>query len=193
MTIIKIITALAAAFALAACASVPIPADVDLRARMGDATTGSAQVPVEPTEPGEVEDLDMTLPAAGGQCLDIPQEAFAVTVQSAQIHWNVDVAYEGPDLSGRMQARLFVAGPGADLFHPSNTLGPTVTVNLDRTTTRLAGTAVLGPQQLAALNDRTVCWGVRLVSDDVIVEEAGTATITYDVRDLWVRVRFSVI
>jgi hypothetical protein len=197
MTIIRTTTALTAALlaalALAACASLPIPADIDLRARMGEATSGSVQVPVEPTEPGEAEDLTMTLPDAGGQCVDIPAEAVAVTVQSAQIHWNVDVTYDGPDLSGRLQARLFVAGPGAELFHPSHTVGPTVNVNLDRTTTRFAGTAVLGPQALAALNDRRICWGVRLVGDDVVVQEAGTATITYDVRDLWVRVRFSVI
>ena len=197
MTTIRTTTVLTAslllALALAACSSLPFPADIDLRARMGDAASGSAQVPVAPTEPGEAEDLTMTLPAAGGQCLDIPAEAVAVPVQSAQIHWSVDVTFDGPDLSGRLQARLFVAGPGADLFHPSHTVGPTVTVRLDRTTTRFAGTAVLGPQALAALNDRTICWGVRLVGDDVVVQEAGTATIAYDVRDLWVRVRFSVI
>lgn len=182
--------ATAAVLLLAACSSLPLPAEVDLRQHMGDATDGSVEVPIGA---GPETDIDTTLPEEVGECFDLTGESYPVTVESAQLHWNVDVAYHGPELSGRVQARLYVAGSDDDLFHASNTLGPTVTVNLDRTTTRFAGTATLGPSQLEAIDDREVCWGVRVTGDDVGAEESGTATIDYDVRDLRLKIRFSVI
>jgi hypothetical protein len=190
MTIVRVITALVAACALAACAAVPIPIEIDLRARMGGATTGSVQVPVVP---GEAEQFGAALPSADGQCFDLSGDDLPVTVQSAQLHWRIDVAYDGPDLTGEVQARLFVAGPGDDLFDPSNALGPSVAVPLDGTTTSVAGTGALGASGLQALADRSVCWGVQLTGTDVVAGEAGVATFSYDVRELRVRLGVSVI
>ena len=181
---------LVAALALAACASVPIPIEIDLRARMGDAATGSVQVPVVS---GEAEELGAALPSDDGQCFDLSGDDLPATVQSAQLHWSVDVTYDGPDLTGQVQARLFVAGPDDDLFDASNALGPSVAVPLDGTTTSVGGTAALGAEGLQALNARVICWGVQLIGADVIVDETGVATFTYDVREFRVRLGVSVI
>lgn len=181
--------ALVATSLLAACSSFPLPADVDLKARLGDDATGRVETPVAASP---AQDLETAFPD-GGECVDFADEAIPVTVERAKLHWNVDVDYEGPDLTGRVQGRLYVAGAGEELFHPSNALGPAVTVKLDRTTTRFAGSAVLNPDQLRAVNDRVVCVGVRIRGDDVAAAASGDAVIRYDVRDLWMRIGFSVL
>ena len=186
----KVLVTVITTAALAACSSLPLPADVDLRARMDGGETGSAHVPITA---GEAQEVDLRLPEDEGACFDIADEGFGVTIESAQLHWIVDARYEGPDLSGMLQARVFVAGADDELFHPSNTLGPTFTLKLDRTTTRLAGSGVLSPTQLVAVNDRYVCWGVEVGGRDVAAAEDGTATIHYDVESLRLRVRFSVL
>ena len=186
----KVSITVVATAALAACSSVPLPANVDLRARMDGGETGSAGVPITA---GETQEVDLRFPEDEGACFDISDEGFAVTIESAQLHWIVDARYEGPDLSGMLQARVFVAGADDELFHASNTLGPTFTLELDRTTTRLAGSGVLSPAQLGAVNDRYVCWGVEVEGRDVAAAEDGTATIHYDVESLRLRVRFSVL
>ncbi len=78
-------------------------------------------------------------------------------------------------------------------FRSSNTLGPVFTLKLDRTTTRLAGAAVLNPTQLEAVNDREVCWGVEVTGQDVAALEDGTARVDYEIKKLMLNIRFSVI
>ncbi len=115
---------------LSACASVPIPLDVDLKAKIPEASEGTVSEPVQ---------------------------------------------------------------AGDDVFQPSHTLGPVFTVDLDRTTTRLAGAAVLNPTQLEAVNDRLVCWGVEVTGEGVAALEDGTITVGYSVKKLMLRITFSVL
>jgi hypothetical protein len=190
ISISKSLIALAAASALVACSAVPIPVDVDLHDRMGDDTSGSVQAPITA---GETQDIDLRLPADGGQCVDFSDEGFDVTIESAQLHWIVDAEYDGPELTGKLQARLYVAGADDELFASQHTLGPTFTLNLDRTTKRLAGTANLHPTQLRAIEDRIVCWGMEVTGKDVSAAEDGTATVRFDVKSLRLRVGFSVL
>jgi hypothetical protein len=174
---------------LAACASHPITADVDVRAQMPE-TSGTTEFELEV---GEEQDVDVLLPTSTGECVDLSAAGIDVTVHRAQLHWNVDVTYDGPPMTGMLQARLYVAGAQDDLFAAQHSLGPVVTVKLDRTTTRFAGTAVLSPAQLRAVNDGVICWGVDVRGRDVSVEEGGTATIEYEINDLWMRLDFSVL
>ncbi len=184
------IAASAVALALVACSALPIPATVDLRARMGADARGTTEAPIGAGEAGEV---DLRIPTDAGECIDISDEGFTITVESAQLHWNLAATYDGPDLSGMLQARFYVAGEGEDVFAARHTLGPVFTLNLDRTETRLAGTAVLNPAQLRAINDGVICWGLSVTGRDVTAAEDGTASISYDVRDLRLSIRFSVI
>jgi len=184
----RAIAAAAAVLILAACASLPLPMNVDLLAKMSD-TEGTVS---EPIKAGQVEELDLHVPTEEGQCLDFADVSPGVTVQSAQLQWIVDAKYDGPDLTGKLQARAYVAGAGDQVFLPSHTLGPVFTVNLDRTNKRLAGAAVLNPTQLQAVNDREVCWGVVVTGDDVAALEDGTATVEYSVKKLMLHIKFSV-
>jgi hypothetical protein len=174
---------------LAACSSLPLPAEVDLRSRLGAQSEGEFE---EEIVAGEL-DTTRRLPDDGGECVDFSDADIAVTVESAQVHYNLDVTYDGPELSGRVQAQLYLAGTGDPLWESSNRIGPTVTLNLDKTATRLAGTAVLGPNQLEAINESQACWGVQVTGHDAVVQESGTARFSYVVNDLRLRITFSVI
>jgi len=171
-------TPLAAAVAvvvLAACAAAPITHTVDLKAQMAEeSTAGTVTAPIVAGEAGAV---DLRLPDEDGDCIDFADVAPGATVRAAQLHWVVDATYDGPDLTGKLQARAFAAGAGDEVFHPSHTVGPVFTLNLDKTATRLAGTADLNPTQLAAINDREVCWGVEVWGEDLAAHEEQAALI----------------
>src|SRR5690606_23955718 len=216
-------TPLAAAVAvvvLAACAAAPITHTVDLKAQMAEeSTAGTVTAPIVAGEAGAV---DLRLPDEDGDCIDFADVAPGATVGAAQLHWVVDATYDGPDLTGKLQARAFAAGAGREVFHPARTAGPGATLNADTTAprpaatpgppppppptvgpvftlnlakpaTRLAGTADLNPTQLAAINDREVCWGVEVWGEDLAAHEDGVAAIGYEVRELRLRVTFSVV
>ncbi len=187
-----VLSALAAGLAvlgLAACSALPLVHEEDLKAQLSD-TSGEITADVVA---GQVEELDLFLPTEGGECFTFEDAAPGATIHSAQLQWVVDVHYDGPELSGKVQARAYAAGEGEDVFDPSHTLGPVITVDLSRTSKRLAGAANLNPSQLEAINDRAICWGAHLQGEDVTAHETGTATIGYDVVKLRLRVTFSVI
>lgn len=173
---------------LAACSALPIPHEVDLRAQLSETSgTVTAEVKV-----GAVEELDLRVPTDEGECFDFADVAPGLTVHSARLQWIVDVAYDGPDLTGKLQARAFAAKAGDEVFLSRNRLGPVLTTDLGGEPTRLAGAAVLDPSQLEALNDREVCWGVEVTGEDVAAPEDGTATIDYSIERLRLRITFSV-
>lgn len=188
----KMLSVVTAVLVLGACASVPVPLDVDLRAQMPEATKEGTVT--EPVQAGEVEVLDLRLPTEEGQCVSFADAALGnATVRSAKLQWIVDATYKGPDLTGRLRARAYVAGAGDEVFLPQHTLGPVFSVNLDRSSTRVAGAAVLNPTQLQAVNDREVCWGVEIAGEDVAALEDGTAMVDYSVKQLVLRISFSVL
>lgn len=178
-----------AVLVLAACSALPLPHVIDLKAQIEDP---AGAVTTEVGE-GQVEELDLRVPTDEGECFVFDDVAPGLTVHSSQLQWIVDIDYEGPELSGKVQARAYATGEGDEVFHGSNTLGPVVTVDLSRPTTRLAGAANLNPDQLAAINERALCWGAVLRGDDVTAQEDGTATISYEVKQLRLRITFSVI
>src|SRR5690554_1652434 len=191
ISFVKPIVAATAILLLAACSGLPLPMDVDLKAKVpADSSEGTVS---EPIEKGEAETLDLLLPTEAGECVDFSEVAPGVTVQSAKLQWIVDATYDGPALTGKVQARAYATGAGDEVFHSSNTLGPTFTLKLDRTSTRLAGAAVLNPEQLQAVNDREVCWGVEVTGRDLAALEDGTAHVHYEVKKLMLSIRFSVI
>src|SRR5690606_10495548 len=142
---------------------------------------------------GEVEVVDMRLPAEEGQCVSFADVAPGVTVHSAKLQWIVDANYDGPDLTGKLQARGYVAGADDELFHSSNTLGPVVTIKLDRTSTRLAGAAVLNPNQLQAVNDRVVCFGLEVTGEDLAALQSGEMRVVSSIQKLMLQITFRVL
>lgn len=178
------------ALAVAGCSFLPLPARVDLRARLGAESAGTVE---EEIIAGETESLNLRHPSGDGECVDFSDVDIPVTVQSAQLNYRADLDYDGPPLSGRLQARVYAWPEGEDAWLARNKVGPTVTVNLDKSSTRLAGTAVLSKDQLRAVNEKSICWGLLVSGDDVTAEESGTATFEYDVQQLMLNIRFSVI
>ena len=185
----SVLVASLAVLGLVACSALPLPHEVDLKAQISDP---KGEITTE-VGAGKVEELDLRVPTDEGECFVFEDVAPGATVHSAQLQWIVDVHYEGPELSGKVQGRAYVAGEGEDVFQASNTLGPVITVDLSRTSQRLAGAANLNPDQLAAINDRVICWGAHLTGQDVTAQEDGTATIGYAIERLRLRVTFSVI
>lgn len=189
MRSIRLLAGIVAVLALAACSSIPLPAEVDIGSRLGTESAGNFQ---EQVAAGELDGA-RRLPDESGECVSFSDVQPSVTVESARIHYNVDVSYDGPELSGDLQAQLYAAGSSQEVWRPENKVGPRVNLDLDRTETRLAGTAVLSPAQLDAVNARRVCWGVEVVGRDAVAEEAGTANFGYRINDLRLSIRFSVI
>lgn len=189
---VRAIAAVTTLLVLSACSSLPLPMDVDLKSKLAEESHEGTIT--EPVREGETEELDVRLPDEGGACFEFADAAPEhVTVRSAQLQWIVDVKYDGPDLTGKLQARAFVTGEGDEVFHSSNTLGPVLTVNLDKTSTRLAGASVLNPTQLEAVNDRRICWGVEATGSDLAALEDGTASVHYSIKKLNLRITFSVL
>jgi hypothetical protein len=178
------------ALALAGCSFLPLPARVDLRAELGAESAGILE---EEITAGRNDRLDLRHPTDEGECVDFSEVDVPITVQSAQLNYRADLDYDGPDLSGMLNAQLFAWAEGDEAWLDRNRVGPTVTVNLDRTSTRLAGSAVLSKDQLRAVNDRSICWGLWVTGRDVTAAESGTATFEYDIQQLMLNIRFSVI
>lgn len=173
---------------LAACSQFPLPAEIDLRARLSDAS-GTVE---EEIKKGDAGDIDVRHPFEEGECLDFSEEELRATVERARLHYDVDVDYAGPELTGRLQARLYASHEPSDLWLQKNRLGPTVTVNLDKPSTKLNGTAVLNDAQLEAVNEQQLCWGVHLTGDDVAADASGTGEFSYRIDELRLTILFSV-
>lgn len=178
------------ALALAACSALPWPASIDLKERLGNDSEGSLEHEVTA---GEVGDLDDRFPSDAGECVDLSDVRSRARVQRAQLHYNVDLTYDGPDLTGMVQAQLYAAGDRDALWQERNKVGPTVTMQLRREQTRLAGTVVLNRDQLRALNDRRICWGVHVTGRDVSAQESGTMRVDYVVNQLRLNIGVSIL
>jgi len=190
ITLTRAIAAVSTIVLLSACASLPLPYDVDLGDKLPQTSTDG--VVSEPVQEGEVEELHLRFPSEAGECFAFHDVAPGVTVRSAKLKWIVDVTYDGPELTGKLQGRAYATGVGDEVFDPSNTLGPLVTVKLDRTSTRFEGMAELNPEQLQAVNEREVCWGAAVEGEDVAALEDGTITVDYSVKKLMLHITFSV-
>ncbi|HEX7003739.1 MAG TPA: hypothetical protein VF168_06100 [Trueperaceae bacterium] len=175
---------------LSACSWLPIPYTIDLRAQLGSNATGSASHEIEA---GEAGDLDFRHPDGDGECIDFSEVDIPVTVESARLHFNTTVEYDGPRLTGTVAAQLYLSRDPERLWLPSNRVGPRVTVNLNHADTRLAGTAVLNREQIEGLNQQYLCWGLQIDGNNVTATESGEATIEYSVEELKLATRVSVI
>ncbi len=175
---------------LAGCSAFPVPVRIDLKARLGDAAQGSFE---EPVGAGSNATIDARYPTDEGQCVDFSDASFAAKVEKGSLTWNGEVTYDGPALTGKVQAQLYASSQASTVWQPSSKVGPAVTVRLDKTTTHLAGTAVLNKDQVKALNDRNLCWGLHLTGTDVSAAESGTATISYSISKLVLAAGVSVL
>jgi hypothetical protein len=134
---------------LVACRALSILVEVDLDQRLGAQSSGSLQ---EELSAGDFDE-SRRLPHEGGQCIDFSDQDIAVTVESATLHYDLEVEFDGPEVAGKLQGRLYLAGSEAELRRACSKIVPIVTLDMTRSSTRLAGTAVLSPEQLEAVND----------------------------------------
>lgn len=175
---------------LAGCSFLPLPMTIDLKARLGSQTSGSVQQEIGA---GEVDDVDFRHPDENGECIDFEDADIPVTVRSARLNYNASTDYEGPRLTGKVTAQLYVSNTQSSLWDASNKVGPEVSVNLNDPDTRLAGTAVLNRDQIAGINEKYLCWGLRVTGSDVSAIESDEATIEYRIDQLRLDIRFSVV
>lgn len=175
---------------LSACSWLPLPYSMDLKDKLGSSSSGSVGHQIEA---GDAGNLDFSHPDDNGECIDFSDADIPVTVESARLHYNATVDYEGPALSGKVSAQLYVSDQQGNLWAGANKVGPKVTLVLSNADTRLAGTAVLNRDQVDGINDRYLCWGLRVSGNDVSAMETGTATIEYSVEQLRLDIRFSVV
>lgn len=175
---------------LAGCSQLPLPAQVDLKARLGSTSSGEVE---EEIEAGNVGELDFEHPTENGECVDFEDVDLPVTLESARLNYNAEVRYDGPELSGELRAQLYAAPSADDLWDERNRIGPSFRLDLDEPSTRLAGSARLTDAQVDAVNAKEVCWGLWVRGDSVSAEESGKATIEYDIQQLMLDIRFSVI
>lgn len=180
----------ALALALAACSAFPIPVSVDLQAKLGDSSSGSF---TEPIKAGSNATLDTRYPSDSGQCIDFSDQQFSAKVERATLQYKGSVSYDGPALTGTVNVRLFAASSQGALWQPANQVGPTVHLDLDRGSSILAGAVVLNRDQLAALNARNLCWGLRVSGRDVSAAQDGTATVSYAVDRLMLQAGVGVM
>lgn len=175
---------------LAACSWLPLPATIDLKARLGSQASGTVH---EEIGQGEAGSVNFNHPTDEGECIDLSDADIPVTVESARLHYNAELNYDGPELSGRLTAQLYASPSADDLWLAKNRVGPAVNLNLGNTETKLVGNAVLNTDQVSAINERWLCWGLKVNGKDVTAPESGEARIDYTVNDLRLSIRFSVI
>jgi hypothetical protein len=174
---------------LVGCRALPLPIEIDLLAELADAGSGVVE---EPVRHGVTPELVMDLPDHDDNCLDVPEDQLPVTVVHAQLTYAVDLRYEGPDLSGSVEIQPHLASSRTRLWTEASALGDGVTVDLASTRVAVEGVARLTPDQVMALNQGRLCWGLQLRATDLAAAADGTIRASYDVRTLVVRAGVAV-
>jgi hypothetical protein len=174
---------------LVGCRALPLPIEIDLLAELADARSGVVE---ESVRSGVHAQLLMDLPEHDDNCLDVGQDQLPVSVVHAQVTYAVDLRYEGPVLSGAVEVQPYLASSRAALWTEESALGDGLTVDLASTSVELAGVARLTADQVAALNEGRLCWGLRLHGTDVAAAADGRLRASYDVRTLVVRAGVAV-
>ncbi|HEX7022658.1 MAG TPA: hypothetical protein VF171_07360 [Trueperaceae bacterium] len=94
------------ALALSACSWLPLPTTVDLLPRLGQQASGSYRTSVAASMPAP---LDAKLPDEAGAIAGFSDEAPPVTVEWGELRYDIQISYQGPALSGSLQAVLYLA------------------------------------------------------------------------------------
>jgi hypothetical protein len=174
---------------LLGCRALPLPIEIDLLADLADARSGVVE---ESVRSGVNAEFLMDLPEHDDNCLDIDEDVLPVAIVHAQVTYAVDLRYEGPDLSGSVEVQPYLASSRATLWTDESALGDGVTVDLASTRVELEGVARLTTDQVAALNEGRLCWGLRLHGTDVAAAADGRVRASYDLRTLVVRAGVAV-
>lgn len=188
--LLRVSGALLVALFVSACSWLPLSYTMDLKPQLG---SSSSDVVRHEIGSGDAGDFGLRHPEEGDECIAFTEADIPVTVESARLHYNATVDYAGPELSGRVTAQLYLSHDIDNLWLARNKVGPQVTVNLNDADARLAGTAVLNNEQVDGINAKHLCWGLRITGDDVRALGEGTATISYEVKELKLAIRYSVI
>jgi hypothetical protein len=174
---------------ISGCSFLPLPMTIDLKTRLLSKTSDTVSHEIGASE---AEDIDFEHPDENGECIDFQDADIPVTVESARLHYDADIDYSGPSLTGNVAAQLYVAPDAASLWNARNKVGPTISIDLRNPDTTLAGTAVLNPDQVEGINAKELCWGLKVTGSDISAAE-GKATIDYTIEELKLAIRFSVI
>jgi hypothetical protein len=182
MTNLRTILALAVLLVLAACSFLPLPYEIDLAALIDD-VAGEVEVEIGA---GVTEAFTLLLPEEGERCHQLDHDRSGATIMYGQLRYELAAAYTGPEVSGEVELQPFLAASEEALWqHP---LGAPIAVDLGESAASLTDRIALSDDQVDALNDGYGCVGVRLTGSDLRAEESGDATITYEVRELVLRV-----
>ncbi len=129
--------------------------------------------------------LNVTLPSAAGQPIDLSNEPLPVTLKGATVRYTLDLTSE--NLSGTLEVQPYLAPAGSDAVNRSAyALGDAQRVTLGETTT-LQADVTLNEAQLAGINDRSLRLALG-VSGEAGVASAGEVVLGYEFSELSVDV-----
>jgi hypothetical protein len=174
---------------LVGCRALPLPVEIDLLAELADASSGVVE---ETVRSGVTPHLVMDLPDHDDNCLEVPEDRLPVSIVHAHVAYAIDLRYEGPDLSGVVEIQPYLAPSRTTLWTEASVLGDRMTVDLASARASVAGVAKLTANQVTALNQGRLCWGLRLRATELAAAADGTIRASYDVRTLAVRAGVAV-
>jgi hypothetical protein len=163
---------------LTGCSVIPIPVKVDLREHLGEHAQGAYQQEILA---GAFPQVDWRYPTTEGTTIDFSGTDIPVRVHRAQAQVNIAFTYDGAPLSGEVRAQVYLAPAGSDsLWQTRYALGAPQVMALEQRLNRLEDTVVLTGEQVRALNEKQVRWGIKLTGS-AGAQESGVRVLRYRV------------
>jgi hypothetical protein len=180
--------ALAGIALLAGCSLLQVP--VNLVSYLGAQATGSYSYDI----PSGSYSVNDKLPNSSGRAADFTDVNLPVTLTSASLDYGFNLGYQGDtQLSGDVMVQLYMAPAGNEstdsLWQDKYKLGASQTVAIapDQTNVQVAGQVTLGADQLRAVNQRKMRFGV-IAQGNGSSTQAAHVVFNYEVQQLVVKV-----
>lgn len=173
---------------LAGCTLLQVP--VDLVGYLGTQARGSYSYDI----PQGAYSLNDQLPSASGHPADFTNVDLPVKLTSASLDYGFGLSYQGDtQLSGNLTVQLYMAPAGNEssdtLWQDKYKLGAsqTVAVTSGQTSLQVTGAVALSADQLAAVNQRKMRFGV-ITQGNGSSTQAAHVSFSYEVQQLVLKV-----
>jgi hypothetical protein len=180
--------ALAGIALLAGCSLLQVP--VNLVSYLGAQATGTYSYDI----PSGAYAVDNKLPGLSGRAADFTDVSLPVTLTSASLEYGFNLGYQGDtQLSGDVTVQLYMAPAGSEstdtLWQDKYKLGASQTVGIasGQTNVQVAGQVTLSADQLRAVNQRKMRFGV-IAQGNGSSTQAAHVVFNYEVQQLVLKV-----
>ncbi|RIH84514.1 hypothetical protein [Calidithermus roseus] len=163
---------------LGACSALPIT--IDLLPHLGNQKSGSY---TQEVPPGQVTLSNAILPE-GGWNADFSSQNIPVSFKTVRLSYEVAVSSSGVALSGSVRAQAYLAPMSeSNPIQEKYKLGAEQSVDLGASSSKLAGSAELTPEQVTAVNEKKVKVLV-VLNGTASSGSGGTLKLDYEVQKL---------